>query len=95
MTVTFDNAPAVTLPVSGNALGMYTRYFSFEDDEFGSVAPKGFTTVDADHKATVQPLMINYPNIGNAYAYIVINQQPEPEGADWRNIYPRSGDQLP
>lgn len=26
MTVTFDNAPAVTLPVSGNALGMYTRY---------------------------------------------------------------------
>lgn len=94
MTVTFDNAPAVTLPVSGNALGMYTRYFSFEDDEFGSVAPKGFTTVDADHKATVQPLMINYPNIGNAYAYIVINQQPEPEGADWRNIYPRSGDQL-
>lgn len=94
MTITFDNAPTVTLPVSGRALDRYTRYFSFEDDEFGSTAPKGFTTVDADHCATVSPVMINYPNIGNAYAYIVINQLPEPEGADWRNIYPRSGDQL-
>lgn len=94
MTITFDNAPTITLPVSGSALGQYVRYFSFEDDEFGSTAPKGFTTVDADHSATVSPVMINYPNIGNAFAYIVINQLPEPEGADWRNIYPRSGDQL-
>ena len=94
MTITFEDAPTVTLPVSGRALDRYTRYFSFEDDEFGSTAPKGFTTVDADHSATVSPVMINYPNIGTAYAYIVINQLPEPEGADWRNIYPRSGDQL-
>lgn len=94
LVITFDNASTVTLPVSGTALGKYTRYFSFEDDEFGSIAPKGFTTVDADHSATVSPVMIDYPNIGNAYAYIVINQLPAPDGADWRNIYPRSGNQL-
>ena len=40
MTITFDNAPSISLPVSGNALSRYTRYFSFEDDEFGSIAPK-------------------------------------------------------
>lgn len=94
LSLTFDNAPSVTLPVSGNALSMYTRYFNFEDDEFGSTTPRGFTTIDADHKATISPVMINYPNIGNAYAYIVINQLPAPDGADWRNIYPRSGNQL-
>lgn len=94
MTITFDNAPSISLPVSGNALSRYTRYFSFEDDEFGSIAPKGFTTVDTDHAATVSPVMINYPNIGTSYAYIVINQLPAPNGADWRNIYPRSGNQL-
>lgn len=94
LTLTFDNAPSVTLPVSGNALSMYTRYFNFENDEFGSTTPLGFTTIDADHKATVSPVMIDYPHIGTAYAYIVINQLPAPDGADWRNIYPRSGNQL-
>lgn len=94
MTVTFENAETIELPVCGTALAGNIRYFSFDEDTFGSTTPKGFTTVDRDGYATVSPIMINYPNIGTPYAYIVINQKPEPEGADWRNIYPRSGDQM-
>lgn len=94
MTVSFENAETIELPVSGTALASNVRYFSFDEDEFGSTSPEGFTTVDRDGYATVSPVMINYPNIGTPYAYIVINQKPEPEGADWRNIYPRSGDQM-
>ena len=94
MVVSFENGQSVSLPVSGIALPEDVLYYSFEDDEFASTSPKGLTTVDVDALATVKPVMINYPKIGTPFAYIVINQKPEPEGADWRNIYPRSGDQL-
>ena len=94
MVVTFTNNQTVSLPVSGTALAKDIIYYNFEDDEFVSTQPKGFTTVDVDSRATIQPVMINYPKIGNPFAYIVINQKPAPEGADWRNIYPVSGDQV-
>lgn len=94
MVVSFKEGPEVKLPVQGLALASTIRFFGFEEDTFGSTHPSGFTTVDVDGAATCRPVMINYPNYGNPYAFIVINQKPEPEGADWRNIYPRSGDQL-
>lgn len=94
LTLTFEGADGIELPVSGTALPSNIRYYSFDEDEFGSTQPVGFTTVDRDGYNTVSPVMINYPNIGTPFAYIVINQKPEPEGADWRNIYPRSGDQM-
>ena len=94
MTVTFREGVQIKLPVQGTALTSTIRYFGFEEDTFGSTQPKGFTTVDVDGAATCRPVLINYPNYGNPYAYIVINHKPEPEGADWRNIYPHSGDQV-
>lgn len=94
MVVTFTNGQSVELPVSGTGLAQDILYFSFEEDEFASTSPKGLTTVDIDGLATVQPLLIYYPKYGTPFAYIVINQKAEPEGADWRNIYPHSGDQV-
>lgn len=94
MKVTFTEGVTAILPVEGIAMSNTTRYFGFEEDTFGSTQPLGLTTVDVDGAATCRPIMINYPNYGNPYAYIVINQKPEPDGADWRNIYPRSGDQV-
>lgn len=94
MIVSFTNGQSVTLPVSGTGLAQDILYFSFEEDEFASTSPGGLTTVDMDGLATVQPIMIYYPNYGRPFAYIVINHKAEPEGADWRNIYPHSGDQV-
>lgn len=90
MTISFENSDPVTMELSGLALDRYTRYFGFDEDEFASTSPNGFTTIDVDALATVEPVMIYYPNRGTAYAYIVMNQIE----ADWRNIYPRSGDQM-
>lgn len=94
MVVTFTDGAKATLPIEGIAMNSTTRYLGFEEDTFGSTQPLGLTTVDVDGAATCRPVLINYPNYGSPFAYIVINQKPEPEGADWRNIYPRSGDQL-
>lgn len=94
MVVTFTNQVTCSLPISATALNNDIYYFSFEEDTYGSLNPNGLTTIDVDKSSTVRPVLIKYPNYGAAFAYIVINQKPAPEGADWRNIYPRSGDQL-
>lgn len=94
LTVGFSNGREISLPVRGVALAKDMLYFSFEADEFGSTQPYGFTTVDRDACATAKPVLINYPKIGTPFAFIVINVKPEPEGADWRNVYPVSGDQV-
>ncbi|MEG1721419.1 MAG: choice-of-anchor J domain-containing protein [Bacteroidales bacterium] len=94
LVIRCDDGVMISLPVTGIALDANTRYFGFEEDVFGSTSPLGFTTYDVDGVATCRPVMINYPNYGNPYAYIVMNHKPAPEGADWRNIYPTSGDQV-
>ncbi|MGN0036155.1 MAG: choice-of-anchor J domain-containing protein [Bacteroidaceae bacterium] len=94
LTVEFSNGQQVSLPVQGVALAKDMLYYSFEGDEFASTQPNGFTTVDRDVCATIKPALINYPKIGTPFAFIVINVKPEPEGADWRNVYPVSGDQV-
>lgn len=93
MKVLFTNGLVVKLPVNGQTLAQDVLFFNFENDAFASTTPEGFSVIDVDQNATIKPVMIHYPNIGTPFAFIVMNELPEPEGADWRNIYPRSGHQ--
>lgn len=89
MKVTFEGGYALSLPVEGEALPADTRYYSFDQDVYGSLQPKGFTTIDVDRKATIQLAMLDYENYGAPMAFMVMNVIK----ADWRNVYPTSGDQ--
>ena len=92
LTVTFTNGQEVSLPLNATVLAADVAFYSFENDEFGSIAPKGFTVVDKDGYATYGSSVIKYPNRYAPYAFVVINVTPE--CADWRNVYPRSGNQV-
>ena len=92
LTVTFTNGQQVSLPLNATVLAADVAFYSFENDEFGSIAPKGFTVVDKDGYATYGSSVIKYPNRYAPYAFVVINVTPE--CADWRNVYPRSGNQV-
>jgi len=91
MTVEFTNGQTAEFSVSGESLAEDVLYFSFDQDEHGTTSPKGLTTIDYDGLPTVPPTFIYYPNRGSAYAYIVLNV--DAQHADWRDVYPRSGDQ--
>lgn len=92
MTVNFTNGVSVSLPVSATTLADDIRYYSFENDEFGSLQPEGLTTIDVDKQATVMSSIIKWPHRGEAFAYIVIDVTSD--HADWRNVYPHSGDKV-
>ncbi|MCH5245419.1 MAG: choice-of-anchor J domain-containing protein [Muribaculaceae bacterium] len=92
LTVAFEGGKSVTLPLVATALPATTLYFDFEDDEHGSLKPAGLTTVDVDKQITVKSSVIDYPNAGEPMAFIVLNVTRD--YADWRNVYPRSGDQV-
>lgn len=89
MTVTFEGGYSVTFPVSVIVLPADVLYFNFEDDEYGSLQPNGFTTIDVDRKATINMAMLDYLHYGEAFAFMVMNGKK----ADWRNIKPLSGEQ--
>lgn len=91
LTVVFTNDEQIQLPVSGETLAEDVLYYSFDRDEFGSTTVNNMTTIDVDKVPTVQPTWIYYPNRGSQFAYIVINVTAE--CADWKNVYPVSGDQ--
>lgn len=91
-TVTFEGGKSVSIPLYAVALPASTLYFDFEDDEHGSLNPEGLTTIDVDKIATVQSSVIKYPHQGEPMAFIVLNVTGE--YADWRNVYPHSGDQV-
>lgn len=91
MTVEFTNGQTAEFNVSGEALAQDVLYFGFDQDEHGTTKPNGLTTIDYDGLPTVPPTFIYYPNRGAAYAYIVLNI--DAQHADWRDVYPRSGDQ--
>lgn len=91
-TVTFEGGKSVSLPLYAVALPSTTMYFDFEDDEHGSLQPEGLTTVDVDKQPTVMSSVITYPHRGEATAFIVLNVTRD--YADWRNVYPNSGDQV-
>ena len=92
MVVTFTNGQSVQFPVSATTLAADIRYYNFEEDEFGSIAPKGLTVFDEDGRATWGSMAINFPNECAPFACVVINVKPDK--ADWRNVYPVSGDQV-
>lgn len=91
--VNFDGGKSVELPVSAVTLPETTLYFNFENDEHGSLQPEGLTTVDVDKQQVVMSSVItNYPHRGQPTAFIVLNVTRD--YADWRNVYPHSGDQV-
>lgn len=92
LTVTFQNGQKVMLPVSGNALASDMLFFNFDNDEHGSLNPKGLTVVDVDRYRNYGSMAIDYPHEGEAFAFIVLNV--DGNHADWRNVYPVSGDQV-
>lgn len=92
LTVTFENGSVVSLPVSGKTLAADVFYYDFEKDQHASTKPIDFSVIDRDGYATVQPVLIYYPNRGAPYAYIVLNITGN--YADWRNVYPVSGEQV-
>ena len=86
MTVNFEGGYSVSLPVSGVALGADTYYYDFEKDEAGAKAPKDFTTIDVDRKQTIDFAYVDNPGVGDAYAFLVI------DNALWNNyLDPVSG----
>ena len=92
MIVSFEGGLTATFPVSGTSLASDVFYYDFEADEHTSLQPKDFTTIDRDGYATVQPVLIYYPKRGAPFAYIVLNCTGD--HADWRNVYPLSGEQV-
>lgn len=92
MLVTFENGKAVSFPVKAVTLDSDIHYYDFEADKHASLCPRDFTVIDRDGFATVQPVMIYYPNRGAPFAYIVLNITGP--YADWRNVYPVSGEQV-
>lgn len=92
MLVTFENGTSISLPVKGTTLASDVFYYDFEGDEHASTQPRDFTTVDRDGYATVMPVLIYYPKRGAPFAYIVLNCTGD--YADWRNVYPVSGEQV-
>jgi hypothetical protein len=92
MSIEFTNGSLIKLPVSATTLAADIRYFSFEGDEFGSTTPNGLTTIDVDGQATVMSSVIRWPHRGEAFAYIVIDVSSDK--ADWRNVYPHSGEKV-
>ena len=91
MTVTFADGKSVSLPVSATTLADDIIYYSFDHDEHATTKPQGFTVVDVDQYSTVMSSVIKYPHRGEPFAYIVLNV--DKDHADWRNVYPRSGNQ--
>ena len=92
MTVTFDNGQSTTFPVKGTTLASDIYYYDFEADEHTSTQPNDFVTIDRDGLATVMPVLIYYEKRGAPFAYIVLNITAP--YADWRNVYPVSGEQV-
>ncbi|MCH5221013.1 MAG: choice-of-anchor J domain-containing protein [Muribaculaceae bacterium] len=92
MLVTFDNGLTAAFPVKATTLANDVFYYDFEADEHASTEPNEFTTIDRDGYATVMPVLIYYPKRGAPYAFIVLNCTGE--YADWRNVYPHSGEQV-
>ena len=92
LAVTFTDGTTARFNVGGTTLPADVFFYDFENEENGSTAVNDFTLVDRDRYATVQPLLIYYPNEGAPYAYIVLNCTAD--YADWRDVFPRSGEQV-
>ena len=92
MIVTFEGGKNVSLPLVAVSLAPTTLYFDFEDDEHGVLQPEGLKTIDEDNLLCVMSSVIDFPHAGERIAFIVLNV--DPDHADWRNVYPVSGNQV-
>ena len=81
MKVTLNDGNTISLPVKGTALAQDTRYFGFETDAPGSV-PAGFTVIDGDKGATPSFVYMNWPHMGEAFAFLVQNNNQ-----GWNNVF--------
>lgn len=91
LTVAFTNGNSITLPLHATTLAKDVCYFNFENDEHASLEPQGLKTVDVDKSLNTQTTAIRFDHEGEAFAFIVLNV--DKNHADWRNVYPVSGDQ--
>ena len=90
LKITFASGYVATLPLSVTVLPKTTRYYSFENDEYGSLQPNEFLTIDVDKLPTFSFSGIRFLNYTTPFAFMVLN----PKTADWRNVYPPTGDQV-
>lgn len=89
MKVTTKGGSVAEFPVSGIALPSDVRFYGFEEDEYGSLQPQGFTTIDNDRRASIALAYVTYAHRGEATPFIVMNHKI----ADWPNPYGNTGDQ--
>lgn len=92
LVVTFTNGQYVELPLRFVSLWSNMLYYSFDQDEHGTLNPMGLTTYDNDRYPNHGSMGIDWPNEATAYAYCVINV--DANHSDWRNVYPISGNQV-
>ena len=86
MTVKFEGDYSITLPVTGKALGSDSKYYNFEDSKPGDKVFADFTTIDVDNKATFNFANLNYPGVGERFAFLAVSDD------NWNNyIHPVSG----
>ena len=86
MTVKFEGDYSITLPVTGKALGSDSKYYNFEDAKSGDKVFADFTTIDVDNKATFNFTNLNYPGVGERFAFLAVSDD------NWNNyIHPVSG----
>lgn len=89
LTVTTKGGSSASLPVGLTALPQDVRFFGFEQDEYGSLAPKGLILVDNDRMATIGLTVVDYAHKYEPMAFVVMNYKK----ADWPNPYAHTGDQ--
>lgn len=89
LVVTTKGGATAELPVEAVALPEDVRFFGFEQDEYGSLAPKGLILVDNDKMATIGLTAVDYAHKYEPMAFVVMNYKK----ADWPNPYAHTGDQ--
>ncbi len=87
MTITAEGGSTVTMNLRGEGMPEDTQFFGFEQDEYGSLQPNGFITIDGDGASCVKLSMVDYANYGKPQAFVVMNYTK----ADWPNPYPATG----
>lgn len=89
LTVTTKGGSKAEMPVELEALPQDVRFYGFEQDEYGTLSPKGLTLVDADKMATIGLTAVDYAHKYEPMAFVVMNYKK----ADWPNPYAHTGDQ--
>ncbi len=79
LTVAFTSGYKATFPVSVTVLPADVMYYSFEQDEYGTLTPRDFTTIDVDKRSTIELTMVTYAHRGEPMAFVVLNR----DKMDW------------